>query len=98
MLFENCFFFVIKFLIFLQPGKNKNLHVCITDLNIFPYTYFGELWSTARYREGLDLVLKGVNLHIPAGTKVGVVGRTGAGKSSLTLSLFRCICLNKIDR
>lgn len=42
-----------------------------------------------RYREGLDLVLKDLNIHIDAGYKVGVVGRTGAGKSSLTLGLFR---------
>jgi ABC-type multidrug transport system fused ATPase/permease subunit len=44
-----------------------------------------------RYRPGLDLVLKGVNLDIPAGAKVGVVGRTGAGKSSLMLALFRIV-------
>lgn len=42
-----------------------------------------------RYRPGLDLVLKGVNFNIKGGEKVGIVGRTGAGKSSLTLSLFR---------
>lgn len=30
-----------------------------------------------RYRPGLPLVLKGLNLRIPAGSKVGVVGRTG---------------------
>lgn len=42
-----------------------------------------------RYRPGLDLVLKGVDFHIKGGEKVGIVGRTGAGKSSLTLSLFR---------
>ena len=33
-----------------------------------------------RYREGLDTVLKGITLHIDGGEKVGVVGRTGAGK------------------
>ncbi|XP_055919617.1 multidrug resistance-associated protein 1-like isoform X7 [Eupeodes corollae] len=44
-----------------------------------------------RYREGLDLVLRGVNFDIRGGEKVGIVGRTGAGKSSLTLSLFRII-------
>jgi ATP-binding cassette, subfamily C (CFTR/MRP), member 1 len=46
---------------------------------------------STRYREGLDLVLKGVNLDIKAHEKIGVVGRTGAGKSSLTLALFRII-------
>ncbi|KAK7471486.1 hypothetical protein BaRGS_00035880, partial [Batillaria attramentaria] len=44
-----------------------------------------------RYREGLDLVLRGVCCSIRHGEKVGIVGRTGAGKSSLTLSLFRLI-------
>ena len=42
-----------------------------------------------RYRESLPLVLKSVNLDIKAGEKVGIVGRTGSGKSSLILSLFR---------
>lgn len=42
-----------------------------------------------RYREGLDLVLRGITFTIRGGEKVGIVGRTGAGKSSLTLSLFR---------
>ena len=45
----------------------------------------------ARYRPGLDLVLKGVNMEIGAGEKVGICGRTGAGKSSLTLALFRIV-------
>lgn len=42
-----------------------------------------------RYREGLDLVLRGVSFNVTGGEKVGIVGRTGAGKSSLTLALFR---------
>ncbi|TID23587.1 abc metal ion transporter [Venturia nashicola] len=44
-----------------------------------------------RYRPGLELVLKNIGLSINAREKIGVVGRTGAGKSSLTLSLFRLI-------
>ncbi|KAJ8311646.1 hypothetical protein KUTeg_011001 [Tegillarca granosa] len=44
-----------------------------------------------RYRDGLDLVLKGIHCNISSGEKIGIVGRTGAGKSSLTLSLFRLI-------
>ncbi|KAI1484022.1 hypothetical protein K445DRAFT_362615 [Daldinia sp. EC12] len=46
---------------------------------------------STRYRPGLDLVLKNINLDIKSHEKIGVVGRTGAGKSSLTLSLFRLI-------
>lgn len=46
---------------------------------------------STRYRPGLDLVLKNINLDIKAREKIGVVGRTGAGKSSLTLALFRII-------
>lgn len=46
---------------------------------------------SARYREGLDLVLKNINLDIKSHEKIGVVGRTGAGKSSMMLSLFRII-------
>lgn len=49
-----------------------------------------EHYST-KYREGLDLVLKDINLDIKVHEKIGVVGRTGAGKSSLTLALFRII-------
>jgi len=44
-----------------------------------------------RYREGLDLVVKNISFEVQPGEKVGIVGRTGAGKSSLTLALFRII-------
>ncbi|CAL1286917.1 unnamed protein product [Larinioides sclopetarius] len=44
-----------------------------------------------RYREGMELVLQGINVDIPPGQKVGVVGRTGAGKSSIALALFRIV-------
>ncbi|OCT61486.1 hypothetical protein XELAEV_18047511mg [Xenopus laevis] len=43
----------------------------------------------SRYRDDLDLALKNINVTIQGGEKVGIVGRTGAGKSSLTLGLFR---------
>ncbi|KAF0756910.1 hypothetical protein AaE_004443, partial [Aphanomyces astaci] len=42
-----------------------------------------------RYKENDPMVLKDVSVHIQSGEKVGIVGRTGAGKSSLTMALFR---------
>ena len=42
-----------------------------------------------RYIEGGPRVLKGINLFIADKEKIGVVGRTGAGKSSLIASLLR---------
>ncbi|XP_064629834.1 multidrug resistance-associated protein 1-like isoform X2 [Lineus longissimus] len=46
---------------------------------------------STRYREGLDLVVRGIDCAMKPGEKVGIIGRTGAGKSSLTLALFRLI-------
>uniref|UniRef100_UPI00358F56A6 multidrug resistance-associated protein 1-like isoform X1 n=1 Tax=Myxine glutinosa TaxID=7769 RepID=UPI00358F56A6 len=59
---------------------------------------------SVRYRQGLDLVLKNLSFNISGGEKIGIVGRTGAGKSSLALCLFRIIeaaegkiCIDDLD-
>ena len=44
-----------------------------------------------RYREGLPLVIDGLDLGIKPGEKVGIVGRTGSGKSTLLLTLVRIL-------
>ena len=47
-----------------------------------------------KYRAELDYVLKEINTEIEPGEKIGIIGRTGAGKSSLSLGLFRMLELN----
>lgn len=51
-----------------------------------------------RYRPNTEITLRNLSFEVPAGTKVGVVGRTGAGKSTMSLALSRIVelCGGKI--
>ncbi|KAF8956143.1 P-loop containing nucleoside triphosphate hydrolase protein [Flammula alnicola] len=46
---------------------------------------------TARYSPDGPHVLHGLSFDVHSGERIGIVGRTGSGKSSLMLSLLRCI-------
>jgi ABC-type multidrug transport system fused ATPase/permease subunit len=43
------------------------------------------------YRRGMPRVLDGLSLRVPAGARVGLIGRTGAGKSSVLQALLRMV-------
>lgn len=46
---------------------------------------------SVRYRDGLPLVLDNINFKVQAGHSIGIVGRTGSGKTTLSLTLFRVL-------
>jgi ATP-binding cassette subfamily C (CFTR/MRP) protein 1 len=46
---------------------------------------------TVCYRPGLPSVLKELSFNVKAGEKIGIVGRTGAGKSTIVGSILRLV-------
>lgn len=72
-----------------------NLPIDLTLENRWPSQ--GEIVFSSvklRYRPDLPLVLKGLDIRIPPQSKVGVVGRTGAGKSTLMTAIMRLVELS----
>ena len=65
-----------------------------SDLSLRDWPSKGEIVFqnfNAKYRNDTELVLKNINFHIKPGEHLGVVGRTGSGKSTITLCLFRIL-------
>lgn len=56
---------------------------------------FKNVWF--RYQDHLPFVLKGIDLQIEAGERIGIIGRTGSGKSSLIQALFYLYPLSEGD-
>ena len=44
-----------------------------------------------RYRPNMDLVLRKLSFDVRSGEKIGIVGRTGAGKSTISMALSRLV-------
>lgn len=75
-------------LVMLPKEEKTQISLCEESSGNWPRT--GQIeFSNVNYRHGEQTVLDDVNLLIRDGQKVGVVGRTGAGKSSLVNALFR---------
>ena len=52
---------------------------------------FSTCYFQIKYRPNAPLVLKGITCTFQAGNRVGVVGRTGSGKTTLISALFRLV-------
>jgi len=48
-----------------------------------------------KYRENTDYVIRDLTVHAEPGEKIGCIGRTGAGKSSIIQTLFRMVEIDK---
>ncbi|KAK2746674.1 hypothetical protein FQN57_003018 [Myotisia sp. PD_48] len=96
--------FTVRQLAEVENGMNstERIHYYGTQLEEEAPEHLGQLddnWPQAgqitfsnaqmRYRAGLPLVLHGLDLEVRGGERIGVVGRTGAGKSSIMAALFR---------
>ncbi|KAM3141562.1 hypothetical protein pb186bvf_006426 [Paramecium bursaria] len=85
----------------IQPerGYEKTVERCqnnlpIEDLRIENWPKTGSIEYkdySVQYRENLPPALKNLTIQIKSKEKIGVVGRTGAGKSTITLSLLRIL-------
>jgi ABC-type multidrug transport system fused ATPase/permease subunit len=84
------------------PSTDK-LSISVAPLNDAALKADGWPWKgdvlfknvSMRYNPSSPLVLKDVTIRVPPGSTLGVVGRTGSGKSSLLLTLFRIVEIEK---
>ncbi|CAI2362549.1 unnamed protein product [Moneuplotes crassus] len=75
-----------------QEATQRKVIPCDADGN--PWISKGSITFKdycVRYRPETELVLQDINLEIQSGEKIGVVGRTGAGKSTLCIAICRII-------
>lgn len=74
------------------PKERENETLDTNIVNYWPNYGTVEFSNVSlRYREGLPLALENISFKIESGEKIGIVGRTGSGKSSLLMLLFGMI-------
>lgn len=79
-----------------RPGENEKPSVLNSDLTLTSWPSKGKIefrnvYASYNTDEDKKHVLRGLNLLIQAGQKIGICGRSGSGKSSLLASLFRML-------
>ena len=65
-----------------------------SDLTLRDWPSKGEILFenyNVKYRNDTEIVLKNINFHLKPGEHLGIVGRTGSGKSTISLCLFRIL-------
>ena len=65
-----------------------------SDLSLRNWPSKGEILFenfNVKYRNDTEMVLKNINFHLKPGEHLGIVGRTGSGKSTISLCLFRIL-------
>ncbi|EFO63604.1 MRP-like ABC transporter [Giardia lamblia P15] len=80
----------------LEYGKLKReedglAYPTLSTQNTTPAKFVDVSSLSLRYRKDLDLVLRNVSFSAYRGERIGIVGRTGAGKSSITAAMFRLV-------
>ncbi|KRX07926.1 P-loop containing nucleoside triphosphate hydrolase [Pseudocohnilembus persalinus] len=76
--------------------QKQPLHNKIPELENWPQNGVVEFRDVyVRYRENLETVLNGLSFKVESNQKIGIVGRTGAGKSTITLCILRILELLK---
>ena len=72
--------------------QEKNTAEINVDPKVWPFK--GEIefkQVKLKYRKNLPKVLKGLSFKVEAGKKIGLIGRTGAGKSTIGLTIPRIV-------
>ncbi|XP_051213046.1 ABC transporter C family member 14 isoform X1 [Lolium perenne] len=88
----------IKQFISIPPETEWTIKECLPVANWPSKGDINIIDLKVRYRHNTPLVLKGITISIHGGEKIGVVGRTGSGKSTLIQAFFRMVepCEGKI--
>ena len=74
------------------PSELPNIMPIDSTLNEWPS--FGKIEFqnySVKYRPDTEIVLNNINFTVNGGEKIGIVGRTGSGKSTIALCLFRIL-------